>query len=131
MQSQLPTSESSNQAKKVEDPPFFTPADPDADKNAIALGLAMFTAVVAIAVFIIMIWIGLSRPSALFRTHFAAIVGLPGAAAVSFAVVVFLRQTEGPIEFRGLGFEFKGASGQVAMWALCFLVITIGIKAVY
>ena len=47
------------------------------------------------------------------RDHFAAIIGLPGAAAVAFALVVFLRQTDGPIEFEGLGFKFKGAAGQV------------------
>ncbi|MGY3134043.1 NhaP-type Na+/H+ or K+/H+ antiporter [Bradyrhizobium sp. USDA 4501] len=29
--------------------------------------------------------------------HFAAIIGLPGAAAVAFVLVVFLRQTEDPI----------------------------------
>ncbi|WP_018643768.1 hypothetical protein [Bradyrhizobium huanghuaihaiense] len=64
----------------------------------------------------------------LLRLHFAAIIGLPGAAAASFALVVFLRQTEGPIEFEGLGFKFKGASGQVAMWAVCFLTIAAAIK---
>jgi len=63
-----------------------------------------------------------------FRDHYAAIVGLPAAAAVSFVIVVFLRQADGPIEFKGLGFEFKGASGQVAMWVICFLAIAGAIK---
>src|SRR5215470_3785023 len=47
--------------------------------------------------------------------HFAAIIGLPGAAAVAFILVVFLRQTEGPIEFEGLGFKLKGAAGQILL----------------
>lgn len=50
---------------------------------------------------------------AILRDHFQAIVGLPGAA---FVLVVVLRQTDGPIEFDGLGFKFKGA-GQVVMWS--------------
>lgn len=62
------------------------------------------------------------------KDHFAAIIGLPGAAAVSFAIVVFLRQTEGPIEFEGLGFKFRGAAGQVVMWIACFLAIAAAIK---
>jgi hypothetical protein len=65
------------------------------------------------------------------RDHFAAIIGLPGAAAVAFVIVVFLRQTDGPVEFEGLGFKFKGAAGQVVMWVLCFLAIAVAIKAVW
>jgi hypothetical protein len=50
------------------------------------------------------------------KEHFGAIIGLPGAAAVAFVLVVFLRQTEGPIEFEGFGFKLKGAAGQILMW---------------
>ena len=64
---------------------------------------------------------------ATLEKHFAAIIGLPCAAIVAFAIVVFLRQTEGPIEFEAVGFKFKGASGQVAMWIACFLAIALAI----
>ncbi len=64
----------------------------------------------------------------LIENHFASIVGLPMAAAGAFIVVALFRQSDGPIEFRGLGFEFKGASGQVAMWIVCFLAIAGAIK---
>ena len=63
--------------------------------------------------------------------HFAAIIGLPGAAAVAFVLVIFLRQAEGPVEFEGLGFKVKGAAGQVIMWVLCFLSIAAAIKWVW
>ena len=53
--------------------------------------------------------------SEILKAHYAAIVGIPAAAAVSFILVVFLRQTEGPIGFEGLGFKFEGAAGQVVM----------------
>jgi hypothetical protein len=62
------------------------------------------------------------------KDHYAAIVGLPAAASVSFILVVLLRQTDGPIEFEGLGFKFRGASGQVAMWVICFLAFAVAIK---
>jgi hypothetical protein len=64
----------------------------------------------------------------ILEEHFAVIIGLPGAAAVSFVLVVFLRQTEGPIEFEGLGFKLKGAAGQILMWVICFLSIAAAIK---
>jgi hypothetical protein len=65
------------------------------------------------------------------KDHFAAIIGLPGAAGVAFVLVIFLRQTEGPIEFEGLGFKFKGAAGQVVLWVLCFLAIAGAIKLLW
>jgi hypothetical protein len=61
----------------------------------------------------------------LVRAHFAATVGLMGACILSFAVVVFLRQTEGPIEFDALGLRFRGAAGQVVLWLLCIIVLTL------
>jgi len=63
--------------------------------------------------------------------HFHAIFGIPGAAVVAFVIVIFLRQADGPIEFEGLGFKFKGAAGQVVMWVVCFLAIAGAIKLVW
>lgn len=65
------------------------------------------------------------------REHLAAIIGLPEAAAVSTAIVVFLRQTDGPIEFDGFGFKLKGAAGQVTMWILTFLAMAGAIKLLW
>ena len=42
-------------------------------------------------------------------------------------IVLFLRYSAGPIEFEGLTFRFKGASGPVVLWALVFLVIVVGL----
>jgi hypothetical protein len=120
---------------ETNDRPPVTPAlDDESRKNVIVLGFAVIIGVLAAVVFAWTIWVTIWHFSfweVILRDHFAAIVGLPGAAAASFAIVVFLRQTDGPIEFEGLGFKFKGASGQVAMWAICFLSITIAIKAVW
>jgi ABC-type Fe3+ transport system permease subunit len=72
--------------------------------------------------------LGFTNWQIVLEKHFAAIIGLPGGAALAFAIVVFLRQTDGPIEFEAVGFKFKGASGQVAMWVICFLAIAVAIK---
>lgn len=63
--------------------------------------------------------------------HFPAVLGLPAAASGAFLVVTLLRNTEGPLEFEGLGFRFKGASGPVVLWALCFLVIASAIRMLW
>jgi hypothetical protein len=96
-----------------------------------AFWFAVLTALCAVVIFgyaILVVAYGFRYWEEILRDHFAAIIGLPGAAAVAFMLVVFLRQTEGPIEFKGLGFEFKGASGQVAMWVVCFLAIAVAIR---
>lgn len=68
----------------------------------------------------------------LILDHFPALVGLPMGAIASFMLVTFLRQRSGEgIRFKGLGFEFDGPSGEVVLWILCFITITIAIKALW
>lgn len=62
--------------------------------------------------------------------HFAATVGLPSAALAALCVV-FLESTTGRIEFEGLGFKFKGASGPIVLWVVCFLAIAAAIKLLW
>jgi hypothetical protein len=47
---------------------------------------------------------------------------------LSTFIVLFLKYSSGPIEFEGLTFRFKGASGPVVLWALVFIVIVIGLS---
>jgi hypothetical protein len=63
--------------------------------------------------------------------NFAASVGLPAAAAAALFIVLVLKVTSGPIEFEGLGFRFKGASGPIVLWVMCFLSMVFGIKALW
>lgn len=64
--------------------------------------------------------------------HFAAIVGLPfvGFAALGLVLLLESRSDE-PIEFNALGFVFKGASGPIVLWVLCFLAIVVSLKALW
>ncbi|MGZ7868287.1 hypothetical protein ACXR8U_21855 [Methylobacterium radiotolerans] len=63
--------------------------------------------------------------------NFAAIIGLPFAFLASFIVIALFRQGENPIEFKGFGFDFKGASGEIVLWLLCFSTISSAIKVMW
>jgi len=60
---------------------------------------------------------------AIIEAHYAATVGIPLAAVTAFSVVQMLRASNGPIEFKAPGFEFRGASGPVVLWVFCFLAV--------
>jgi hypothetical protein len=60
--------------------------------------------------------------------NFPTIVGLPFAFIASFIVVALFRQANSPMEFKGLGLQFQGASGEVILWLLCFVAIASMIK---
>jgi len=66
------------------------------------------------------------------RNHYAALIGLPFAAYASVCLVLFLESRyDTPIEFKALGFEFKGASGPIILWAICFLIFTVCMKLLW
>lgn len=62
------------------------------------------------------------------QEHFRVVVGLPMAAVAALFVVLVLRSTSGPIELEVLNLKFKGASGPIIFWLLCFMAITFAIK---
>jgi hypothetical protein len=62
---------------------------------------------------------------AILLEHFAGTICVLGAAAISFTTVVFLRQSEGPIEFEACGMKFRGASGQFVLWAFGVIVLCL------
>ena len=66
-----------------------------------------------------------------FKEHTAAVLGLPLAAIAAFALVLVLETKSGRIEFEGFGFKFRGASGEVIMWVICFLTIVSSIKLLW
>jgi len=90
----------------------------------IIIGATIFTAV----------WLGFlifRDYGDIIRQHFAATVGLPLAAIASLVIVFVLEYSTGPIEFEGLGFKFKGASGPIILWVFCFLAIAVAIRLLW
>jgi len=60
--------------------------------------------------------------------HVVTTIGLPCVAIASLILVLILRTVSGNIELKILGVEFKGASGPILMWILCFLALTLAIS---
>lgn len=67
----------------------------------------------------------------LLHEHFTVMVGLSSAAAGAFIVLSLVRQTEGPVAIKGLGFELQGAAGPVVLWVRCYLAICGGIMLLW
>jgi hypothetical protein len=99
-------------------------------------GGAMCGALIAVAVQAALIlaffyhW-GFDPLKEISQRHFLSTIGLTGFAIVSFAVVVFLRNTEGPIEFDVWGLRFKGAAGQVVLWAFSVVILSLCAKMLW
>ncbi len=66
-----------------------------------------------------------------FRAHSAAVLGLPSGALAALCIVLFLEAKSGRIEFEGFGFKFRGASGEIILWVICFLAIVTSIKLLW
>lgn len=67
----------------------------------------------------------------LYKKNFLVIIGLPLAAVASLFLVLILEYSRGPIEFAAFGFSFKGASGPLIMWVICFLAIATAFKLLW
>lgn len=68
----------------------------------------------------------------LFQHHYAAIFGLPGAALLSFILVVVFEARFDNIEMEIMNvLKFRGASGPIILWVLCFLSMTAAIKLLW
>jgi len=93
-------------------------------RRVIGYTAAVLLLAVALGVFYVL-WMGRIDPVLVcfIATNFAAIVGLPAVCMAALIVVVLFRQSESPIEFEGLGFKFKGPSGEIVLWVLCFVAM--------
>ena len=61
------------------------------------------------------------------QEHPAATIGVGMSAVSAFCLVAVLELYVGPIELEGMGFKFRGATGPVFLWALCFVVMIWGV----
>jgi hypothetical protein len=79
------------------------------------------------------VWRGDSWVVGIFRDHFAVIIGLPLAAMLSFILVVLFEARFDSIEMEAFhGFiKFRGASGPIVLWVLCFLSMAASIRLLW
>lgn len=68
----------------------------------------------------------------LMQANFAVMVVLP---CYGFGLLLFVMlldiQYRGNIEFRGLGFEFKGASAPIVLWMACMLIAILALQLLW
>lgn len=100
---------------------------------ALAVRLALVLLGFVVALGLALAWLGMSghafRPGVLATLTRAFALVTAGVGA--FAVVAILKQTYGgPLTFKGLGFEFQGASGPVVMWLICYLGIVFSFRMI-
>jgi hypothetical protein len=68
----------------------------------------------------------------IIQQHYAATVGLPAIAALSFLIVVTFEARFDAIEMEFFGIvRFKGASGPIILWAFCFLTMASCIRMLW
>jgi len=59
--------------------------------------------------------------------HPGGTIGIAMSAISAYCLVAILEISSGAIEFEVLGFKFKGASGPVILWVLCFLAMVFAV----
>jgi hypothetical protein len=102
----------------------------DRDPTKRGVGSRVALAVAAIFLFNLAVWSNITNLifgdryrdawNAFTSGHFAAVVGLPMAAALAFIIVLLLPATYGEIEFKVVGISFKGASGPIVYGRCAF-----------
>lgn len=111
----------------------------DARLRKIASWVAMFgTSLLAAYFFGFLIYHSL-RPTTssgswfitVLEKQFAATMAVPLSAIGSVCIILMLKATAGPIEFEGLGFKFRGASGPIVLWVLCFLSMILAVHLLW
>jgi hypothetical protein len=65
------------------------------------------------------------------NVQFAAFFCVPIAYVSALVLVLVLRVATGPVEFKFLGLEFRGSSGPLVFWILCFLSIVWAFKTMW
>jgi hypothetical protein len=63
--------------------------------------------------------------------HYAALIGTPMSAMTAFCIVSILRVTNGAIEFEAFGVTFRGASGPIILWAVCFGAVVAAFRILW
>ena len=67
----------------------------------------------------------------LVEHQFAAVILVPMSGLAALCIVLLLRLSSGPLEFKAIGFEFRGASGQVVMWVVSFIALVSAVKLLW
>ena len=96
--------------------------------SVVIIGMATMTAV---AIHQVYFAISSGLLKTIVSVQFAALFCVPCAFVAALLLVLILRISAGPVEFKFWGFEFRGASGPLVFWILCFLAIVWAFKMMW
>lgn len=100
--------------------------------RTIGLSAAIIVAVLACGTLILLLLhTGFDFWKDQLKAHFLGTIGLCAISCAAFGIVIFLRQSEGPIEFEAIGLKLRGAAGQVVLWAICTIVLSLCAKLLW
>ena len=85
------------------------------------IGMALFSGLYLVG--IVLLFLYDPKFLELLYEQLRVFLGVPLAGIAAFCVVLVLEVQTGKIEFEGLGFKFRGASGPVILWIFCFLAL--------
>ena len=97
---------------------------------------ALIVALVALTIIGILalaLWSNRSDPilTQIVSKNAPVIIGLPIAGLFAFVIVVFFQQTEAPVVVKFPGIELTGSSGEVFLWLLTFVGISLMIHLLW
>jgi hypothetical protein len=102
------------------------------DWDVVRRWIALFVAIVVIIATVILAFVlWLNRFDPIVLKNAKVIIGLPIAAAVSFVIVVFFKQSETPVVVKLYGIELSGSSGEVFLWVVTFVCISLMIHLLW
>jgi hypothetical protein len=108
------------------------PLEWDTTRKWLALIVAI-AALMAIDILALALWLNRFDPilTQIVLKNAPVIIGLPLAAAVSFVVVVFFKQSETPVVVKLPSIELSGSSGEVFLWLVTFVCISLMIHLLW
>ncbi len=68
---------------------------------------------------------------AIIEKQWLAMIVFPSACFAALVAVMVLEHATGEIEFKAIGFEFKGAAAPIVMWAMLMLVFSVSLNLLW
>ena len=68
---------------------------------------------------------------AIIEKQWLAMIVFPSACFAALVAVMVLQHVTGEIEFKAVGFEFKGAAAPIVMWAMLILVFSVSLNLLW
>ncbi len=100
---------------------------PDSSFARITVRVSVVLAFLMPVAFIFLMDTGMAI-AAYIKKYPAVFLGIPWSGGAASVIVLMFDQFSGELNFKALGFEFKGAAVPAIFWVICFLAFIVAIK---